>query len=203
MLSRTPPPSTSARATWLPAGNLSETTGTSHPRRLARPRYAPQSRGLNVLTCLIGPGKTFALPLHLGRQMSVMHDRQKVPQATTSGGMRASGASANEVGTYGESDGVQGLPMIPRSHNPLILWRRARDSNPQGACAPVDFKSTALPVEASPPGPERSGPTIHRGGWPGGRQRISCVRGGLRLEWNPESRRSLGIRRASSWGSGS
>jgi IstB-like ATP binding protein len=32
-------------------------------------------------------------------------------------------------------------------------WRRARDSNPQGACAPVDFKSTALPVEASPPSP--------------------------------------------------
>src|ERR1043166_2938391 len=30
-------------------------------------------------------------------------------------------------------------------------WRRARDSNPQGPRGPVDFKSTALPVEASPP----------------------------------------------------
>ena len=30
---------------------------------------------------------------------------------------------------------------------------RARDSNPQGPRGPVDFKSTALPVEASPPGP--------------------------------------------------
>src|SRR5881628_32176 len=30
-------------------------------------------------------------------------------------------------------------------------WRRARDSNPQRACAQADFKSAALPVEASPP----------------------------------------------------
>ena len=35
----------------------------------------------------------------------------------------------------------------------LNLWRRARDSNPQGPRGPVDFKSTALPVEASPPYP--------------------------------------------------
>src|SRR3989442_12520640 len=40
-----------------------------------------------------------------------------------------------------------------RTANPRKVWRRARDSNPQGACAPVDFKSTALPVEASPPCP--------------------------------------------------
>jgi hypothetical protein len=33
----------------------------------------------------------------------------------------------------------------------LEKWRRARDSNPQGPRGPVDFKSTALPVEASPP----------------------------------------------------
>jgi hypothetical protein len=37
-----------------------------------------------------------------------------------------------------------------------LRWRRARDSNPQGACAPVDFKSTALPVEASPPSPRKT-----------------------------------------------
>src|SRR5215813_15505835 len=30
-------------------------------------------------------------------------------------------------------------------------WRRAQDSNLQGPRGPVDFKSTALPVEASPP----------------------------------------------------
>ena len=35
-------------------------------------------------------------------------------------------------------------------------WRRARDSNPQGPRGPVDFKSTALPVEASPPCSENS-----------------------------------------------
>jgi hypothetical protein len=33
----------------------------------------------------------------------------------------------------------------------LIWWRRAGDSNSHGPCGPVDFKSTALPVEASPP----------------------------------------------------
>lgn len=32
-----------------------------------------------------------------------------------------------------------------------IEWRRAQDSNLQRPCGPVDFKSTALPVEASPP----------------------------------------------------
>jgi hypothetical protein len=36
--------------------------------------------------------------------------------------------------------------------NHMKSWRRARDSNPQGPRGPVDFKSTALPVEASPPG---------------------------------------------------
>src|SRR5438874_9948344 len=35
--------------------------------------------------------------------------------------------------------------------SPRKVWRRARDSNPHGPCGPVDFKSTALPVEASPP----------------------------------------------------
>ena len=44
----------------------------------------------------------------------------------------------------------------------LKNWRRARDSNPQGACAPVDFKSTALPVRASPPGQKRPSLTIHQ-----------------------------------------
>ena len=43
----------------------------------------------------------------------------------------------------------------------LEKWRRARDSNPQGPRGPVDFKSTALPVEASPPCPEERLLTIH------------------------------------------
>jgi hypothetical protein len=42
------------------------------------------------------------------------------------------------------------------------MWRRARDSNPQGPRGPVDFKSTALPVEASPPCPERQPLTIQQ-----------------------------------------
>ena len=45
----------------------------------------------------------------------------------------------------------RGYPRGPLHGNPLELWRRARDSNPQGPRGPVDFKSTALPVEASPP----------------------------------------------------
>jgi hypothetical protein len=40
--------------------------------------------------------------------------------------------------------------------------RRAQDSNLQGDRSPVDFKSTALPVEASPPCSERPLFTIHR-----------------------------------------
>ncbi len=50
-------------------------------------------------------------------------------------------------------------------HQVMILgvqeWRRARDSNPQGPRGPVDFKSTALPVEASPPCQEQQLLTIH------------------------------------------
>ena len=37
--------------------------------------------------------------------------------------------------------------------NYLIYWRRAGDSNSHAPCDAVDFKSTALPVEASPPYP--------------------------------------------------
>ena len=43
-----------------------------------------------------------------------------------------------------------GSRFAPRAHC-LNEWRRARDSNPQGPCGPADFKSAALPVEASPP----------------------------------------------------
>src|SRR5207247_9331666 len=41
------------------------------------------------------------------------------------------------------------------------VWRRAGDSNSETPCGVVDFKSTALPVEASPPGPARQELTIH------------------------------------------
>jgi hypothetical protein len=41
-------------------------------------------------------------------------------------------------------------------------WRRAGDSNSHGPCGPVDFKSTALPVEASPPGPCGRVFTLHQ-----------------------------------------
>ena len=41
-------------------------------------------------------------------------------------------------------------------------WRRAGDSNSHVPCGTVDFKSTALPVEASPPCLRRRSFTIHR-----------------------------------------
>src|SRR5204862_116481 len=45
--------------------------------------------------------------------------------------------------------------------SPRKVWRRAGDSNSETPCGVVDFKSTALPVEASPPGPARQELTIH------------------------------------------
>ena len=64
----------------------------------------------------------------------------------------ASWVLPRERGKFGESGGLFGqLRRARPAANLVIYWRRARDSNPQGACAPVDFKSTALPVEASPP----------------------------------------------------
>jgi hypothetical protein len=41
-------------------------------------------------------------------------------------------------------------------------WRRAGDSNPDTGYPVVDFKSTALPVEASPPCSEEQLLTIHQ-----------------------------------------
>src|SRR4029077_5994174 len=53
--------------------------------------------------------------------------------------------------------------VSPQSYRKLlVLWRRAGDSNSHGPCGPVDFKSTALPVEASPPGLIYQSLTIHQ-----------------------------------------
>src|SRR5215831_2822540 len=89
---------------------------------------------------------------------------------------RSSRASTNYLrsnparrGKFGVSGGVQ-TETHPRAkpRNFLKEWRRARDSNPQGPRGPVDFKSTALPVEASPPCPGKPLPTIqHPTAWSG------------------------------------
>src|SRR5258705_11575080 len=52
-------------------------------------------------------------------------------------------------------------------------WRRAGDSNPDTGYPVVDFKSTALPVEASPPCPEEQLLTIQHPN--GKRGRAACL----------------------------
>jgi hypothetical protein len=64
------------------------TNGMSRPGpKSSRPRRTA-SRGSKPLTCS-ECGRTFALPLHLGRHMSVMHKRKNAPGAQ-------SGSSANQ-----------------------------------------------------------------------------------------------------------
>ena len=110
------------------------------------------------------------------------------------------------------TDGLGRSSSYCRDRDPafrsVISWRRARDSNPQGACAPVDFKSTALPVEASPPGLRRSQLTIHPrrqhsaaptyARYPGYRIRRSH---GQLLSTSSRSRRTVGTPREYSSGS--